>query len=139
MYKRQILPFRIVKSLIKTNKILKEFEPEVVIGTGGYASAIPLYMVSKKNDSTTIILQEQNSFPGITTRLFANKAKKICIAFEEPYYAFGDNTVVTGNPVRKGIGDGDKRNGFNEFRFKKENKTIFLFGCLLYTSPSPRD
>ena len=43
-----ILPFRIVKSLIKTNKILKEFEPEVVIGTGGYASAIPLYMVSKK-------------------------------------------------------------------------------------------
>ena len=123
-----ILPFRIVKSLIKTNKILKEFEPEVVIGTGGYASAIPLYMVSKKNDSTTIILQEQNSFPGITTRLFANKANKICIAFEEPDNALGDNTVVTGNPVRKGIGDGNKRNGLHEFRFKEENKTIFLFG-----------
>ena len=79
-------------------------------------------MVSKKNDSTTIILQEQNSFPGITTRLFANKANKICIAFEEPDNALGDNTVVTGNPVRKGIGDGNKRMDFMNSGLKKKIK-----------------
>ena len=123
-----MLPFRIVKSLLKTNNILKEFEPDVVIGTGGYASAIPLYMISKKNNSTTIILQEQNSFPGITTRLFAKKANKVCVAFEEPEYTLGDNIVITGNPVRKGIGEGNKKHGFSEFNFKEKNKTIFLFG-----------
>ena len=85
-------------------------------------------MVSKKNDSTIIILQEQNSFPGITTRLFANKANKICIAFEEPNRTLGDNTVITGNPVRKGISEGNKSNGFHRFRLKEKNKTIFLFG-----------
>ena len=123
-----MLPFRIIKSLLKTNNILKEFEPDVVIGTGGYASAIPLYMISKRNNSTTIILQEQNSFPGITTRLFAKKANKVCVAFEEPNYTLGDNTVITGNPVRKGIGEGNKKNGFHEFNLKEKNKTIFLFG-----------
>ena len=128
IFRNIILPFRIVKSLLKTNNILKEFEPDVVIGTGGYASAIPLYMVSKKNDSTTIILQEQNSYPGVTTRLFANKANKICIAFKEPNWALGNNTIITGNPVRKGIGDGNKKNGFHEFRLKEDKKTIFLFG-----------
>ena len=128
IFRNIILPIRIVKSLLKTNNILKEFEPDVVIGTGGYASAIPLYMVSKKNDSTTIILQEQNSYPGVTTRLFANKANKICIAFEEPNRALGNNTIITGNPVRKGIGDGNKKNGFHEFRLKEGKKTIFLFG-----------
>ncbi len=128
MLRNIMLPFRIVKSLLKTNTILKEFEPDVVIGTGGYASAIPLYMISKRNDSTTIILQEQNSFPGITTRLFAKKATKICIAFEEPNNTLGDNTVITGNPVRKGIGEGNKKNGFYEFKLKDQSKTIFLFG-----------
>ena len=65
-----LLPFRIIRSLVKTSKLLNEFIPQVVIGTGGYASALPLYVASKKQKSFPIILQEQNSFPGITTRLF---------------------------------------------------------------------
>ena len=123
-----ILPFRIIRSLFKTNNLLKEFVPEVLIGTGGYASAIPLYMVAKKDDSTTIILQEQNSYPGITTRMFAKKAEKICVAFDEPNKSLVSNTVLTGNPVRNGIGNGNPDNGFKEFNFKNINKTIFLFG-----------
>ena len=123
-----ILPFRIIRSLFKTNNLLKEFVPEVLVGTGGYASAIPLYMIAKKDDSTTIILQEQNSYPGITTRMFAKKAEKICVAFDEPNKSLVSNTVLTGNPVRNGIGNGNPDNGFKEFNFKNINKTIFLFG-----------
>ena len=123
-----ILPFRIIRSLFKTNNLLKEFVPEVIIGTGGYASAIPLYMIAKKDDSTTIILQEQNSYPGITTRMFAKKAEKICVAFDEPNKSLESNTVLTGNPVRIGIGNGNTDNGLKEFNFKNINKTIFLFG-----------
>ena len=128
IFRNIILPFRIVRSLFKTNNLLKEFVPEILVGTGGYASAIPLYMVAKKNNSTTIILQEQNSYPGITTRMFAEKAKKICVAFDEPDKSLESNTVLTGNPVRIGIGDGNEKNGFKEFNLKNNNKTIFLFG-----------
>ena len=123
-----ILPFRIIRSLLQTNDLLKEFVPEVLIGTGGYASAIPLYMISNREDSTQIILQEQNSYPGITTRWFADKAKKICVAFDEPGKTLDSNTVLTGNPVRNGIGDGNRRNGLREFNLKKDRQTIFLFG-----------
>ena len=123
-----ILPFRIIRSLFKTNNLLKEFVPEVLVGTGGYASAIPLYMIAKKDDSTTIILQEQNSYPGITTRMFAKKAEKICVAFDESSKSLLSNTVLTGNPVRSGIGNGNPDNGFREFNFRNINKTIFLFG-----------
>ncbi len=78
-----LLPFRIIRSLFKTHSLLNEFIPEIIVGTGGYASALPLYIASKKEKTLPIILQEQNSFPGITTRLFADKAKKICVAFNE--------------------------------------------------------
>jgi len=128
IFRNIILPFRIVRSLFKTNSLLKEFVPEILVGTGGYASAIPLYMVAKKDNMTTIILQEQNSYPGITTRMFADKAEKICVAFDEPNKSLESNTVLTGNPVRIGIGDGNAKNGFKEFNLKDNNKTIFLFG-----------
>jgi len=123
-----ILPFRIITSLFKTNNLVKEFVPEVLVGTGGYASAIPLYVLAKKGDSTTIILQEQNSYPGLTTRMFAKKAEKICVAFDEPNKSLESNTVLTGNPVRIGIENGNPNNGFKKFNFKSIDKTIFLFG-----------
>ena len=126
--RNMILPFRIIRSLLKTNDLLKEFVPEVLIGTGGYASAIPLYMISRRYNHTPIILQEQNSYPGMTTRWFANKANKICVAFDEPEKTLDSNTVITGNPVRNGIGDGNIQNGLKEFNFKNNSKTIFLFG-----------
>jgi UDP-N-acetylglucosamine--N-acetylmuramyl-(pentapeptide) pyrophosphoryl-undecaprenol N-acetylglucosamine transferase len=126
IFRNILLPFRIIRSLIKTNRLLKEFVPEILIGTGGYASAIPLYIGAKKD--IPIILQEQNSFPGLTTRWFANKAERICIAFDESQNVFNSNTVLTGNPVRKGIEKGDRNNGIKEFSLKKNNKTIFLFG-----------
>ena len=61
---------------MKIKYVFNDFNPEIIIGTGGYASALPLYIASKNSDSIPIILQEQNSFPGITTRLFAKKHKR---------------------------------------------------------------
>ena len=122
-----LLPFRIIKSLFKTKKLLNEFIPDIIIGTGGYASALPLYTASNIHKKIPIVLQEQNSYPGLTTRWFASNAKKICIAFKEPRLEFNSNTVLTGNPVRKGIGNGKKSNGLKEFNFS-DKPTIFLFG-----------
>jgi len=123
-----LLPFRIIRSLVKTSKLLNEFIPQVVIGTGGYASALPLYVASKKKKAFPIILQEQNSFPGITTRLFSDKAKKICVAFNDSQKENDNKTVLTGNPVRKGIENGNRNRGLKNFRFKENKKIIFLFG-----------
>ena len=123
-----LLPFRIIRSLFKTRILLSEFIPQIVVGTGGYASALPLYIASKKNKTLPIILQEQNSFPGITTRLFADKAKRICVGFNESEKNLDSKTVLTGNPIRKGIENGNRIKGLKKFSFKENNKTIFLFG-----------
>ena len=123
-----LLPFRIIRSLFKTHNLLNEFIPEIIVGTGGYASALPLYIASKKEKTLPIILQEQNSFPGITTRLFADKAEKICVAFNESENSLDTKTVLTGNPIRKGIEDGNRIKGLKQFNFKENKKTIFLFG-----------
>ena len=123
-----LLPFRIVHSLIKIRKLINDFIPHMVIGTGGYAAALPIYIASNRNKSMPIILQEQNSFPGITTRLFAKKARKVCIAFSESEKRLKCNTVLTGNPVRNGISNGNKKVGLKNFGFEDNKKTIFLFG-----------
>ena len=65
----------------KTRRVFNRFHPDVVVGTGGYAAALPLR--EAVNRKIPVLIQEQNSFPGITTRWFAEKADKICIAFEE--------------------------------------------------------
>ena len=75
--RNSLLPVRIIRSMLKIRSLMNEFLPQVVVGTGGYASALPLYMASKKNNPLPIILQEQNSYPGMTTRWFADKAKTI--------------------------------------------------------------
>ena len=75
-----------------------------------------------------IILQEQNSFPGITTKYFADDAQIICVAFEDAKKHFGDKAVITGNPIRASIISGDRKKGGMLFDLNPEQKTIFLFG-----------
>ncbi len=123
-----ILPLQIIKSIYKCKKIYNDFMPNIVIGTGGYASAIPLLIAINKKNRIPIILQEQNSFPGITTKWFAKKAKKICVAFNEKNIDLIGNIIHTGNPIRKGIAKGEKETGYKNFNLKKKCKTIFLFG-----------
>ena len=122
------LPFRIVKSFLKVNSLYKEFKPSLVIGTGGYASAIPLMVAKLKNPKMSIILQEQNSFPGLTTRWFAKNADLICSSFDISGDINNKKIIITGNPIRNNILKGNKKSALDEFDFSVKKRTIFIFG-----------
>ena len=79
--KNILFPFRFLQSYIQSWLLLNEFKPHVVIGTGGYSSGLPLLAAIHKGIKT--VIQEQNSFPGITTRHLSSRVDKICIAYEE--------------------------------------------------------
>ena len=100
--KNLLLPFKMVKSQRKVRRILREFAPDVVVGVGGYASAPTLKMAAKMGFKT--VLQEQNSFPGLTNKMLAKNAKVICVAYEglQQYFP-AEKIVITGNPVRETI------------------------------------
>lgn len=91
-------PFKLIKSLNLAKKIYKEFKPDLAIGTGGYASGPMLWIAGKNN--VPVILQEQNSFPGVTNKILKNKAKAICIAYESISQFPQEKIHYTGNPIR---------------------------------------
>ena len=126
--KNLFLPFRIIESIFKLKTIFDEFSPNIVIGTGGYASALPIYLASRKTQNIRIILQEQNSYPGVTNRWFSQRAEKVCIAFQDTDKVLNKNTYLTGNPVRKNITNGIVEEGLSEFNLSKKHKVIFVFG-----------
>lgn len=97
--KNLLLPFKLLKSLLLAKKILKKFNPQVVIGVGGYASGPTLKMAQSLKIPT--VIQEQNSYPGKTNRLLAKKVKAVCTAYEGLESVFPKHTIrETGNPVR---------------------------------------
>lgn len=120
--------FHVVKSLWISSRILRSFKPDVVVGVGGYASGPILSVASWK--SNQILIQEQNSYPGITNRLMANAAKKICVAFEglEKYFE-KKKIVLTGNPVRKDLlNEVDPVIARKHFSLDPFIKTVGIFG-----------
>ena len=95
-------PFKIVRSISKAGKIIKDFRPDVAVGVGGYASA-PLLWSAQRHGVPTLI-QEQNGFAGLTNKILGKKADFICVAYEGMERFFpADRIVMTGNPIRKGI------------------------------------
>ena len=95
-------PFKLIHSLIKAGTLLNIYNPEVVIGVGGYASGPLLYRAYRKRIPT--LIQEQNSFPGITNRILANRVNKVCAGFPGLDIWFPkDRIVETGNPLREGV------------------------------------
>ena len=121
--------FKLIRSLRKSKTIIKDFKPDVVVGVGGYASGPVLYKANKMKIPT--LIQEQNSYAGITNKLLAKKAKKICVAYEgmEKYFP-KEKIILTGNPVRQDLLNkiGDKEEGQNHFDLKKDKKTILIVG-----------
>lgn len=101
-FKNLLFPFKLISSLLKSRKILNAFKPDVAIGTGGFASGPLLQMaVSKKIPS---LIQEQNSYPGITNKILSKKADKICVAYDGLERFFPAHKIIkTGNPVRQDI------------------------------------
>lgn len=99
-------PFKVIHSTIKARRIIKEFNPNVVIGVGGYASGPTVRAAAGLK--IPIILQEQNSYPGITNKLLAKKADFICVAYPGMERFFPkEKIIITGNPVRKNIKSGN--------------------------------
>jgi len=127
--KNMLFPLKLVNSLWKANRIIKHFKPSVVIGTGGFASGPTLQMANRKNIPT--VVQEQNSYPGITNKLLAKKANKICVAYDNLERFFSkDKIVKTGNPVRQDLLNiGDNRIEAQQF-FKLDiaKKTVLVLG-----------
>jgi UDP-N-acetylglucosamine--N-acetylmuramyl-(pentapeptide) pyrophosphoryl-undecaprenol N-acetylglucosamine transferase len=97
--KNLLLPFKLFSSLMKARSIVRDFEPQVVIGVGGYASGPTLKMAQRLGIPT--VIQEQNSYPGKTNRLLAKQVAAVCTAYEGLEHVFPkDKIYLTGNPVR---------------------------------------
>lgn len=97
-----MFPVKLLSSLLDSRKLIKQFQPDVVIGTGGFASG-PLLQVANSRGIPTL-LQEQNSYPGITNKMLSKKAHKICVAYPGLERFFPKEKIqLTGNPVRKDI------------------------------------
>ncbi len=127
--KNLLVPFKLLQSLKKARSIIKEFQPEVAVGVGGYASG-PLLRVATSKGIPTVI-QEQNSFPGITNRILAKKAKKICVAFDGMDKFFPkEKLVLTGNPVRQKVVElnGKKERAIKHFDLDSQKKTLLIIG-----------
>lgn len=127
--KNMSFPLKLASSLWKSNEIIKNFNPDVVIGTGGFASGPLLKVASSKHIPT--LIQEQNSLPGITNRLLGKHANVICTAYDNLERFFpAEKIKKTGNPVRQDIlGIAEKRKEAQSFFKLKENKkTILVLG-----------
>jgi len=127
--KNLVFPIKLISSLAKARKIIKRFKPDVVIGVGGYASAAVLRMAVAAKIPT--LIQEQNSFPGITNKWLAPKVNTICVAFEGLDKFFPkDKIVLTGNPVREKVVDinGKRENGYTFFNLKNDKPTLLITG-----------
>ena len=108
-------------------KIIKEFDPAVLVGTGGYVSAPVVRAANKRN--IPIFLQEQNSLPGLATRSLGNKATAIFTAYESAAnYLPHEKCRLVGNPLRPDILDADRQTAVREFGIKPSRKTLLILG-----------
>ncbi|WP_411766490.1 undecaprenyldiphospho-muramoylpentapeptide beta-N-acetylglucosaminyltransferase [Winogradskyella sp. A3E31] len=127
--KNLMFPFKLIVSLLRSRKIIKTFQPDVAIGTGGFASGPLLHAANSKGIPT--LIQEQNSFPGITNKLLSKKADTICVAYEglEKYFP-KEKIVLTGNPIRKDLLniEGKQIEAKDTFVLKHNMHTLLVLG-----------
>ena len=124
-----LFPFKLISSLWKSYWIVKKFKPSIVIGTGGYASGPLLYVASKL--SVPALIQEQNSFPGITNKILSRSVQKVCVAYENMERFFPqEKLMLLGNPVRQDlIQTTSKRSkGIKQFNLNPKQPTLLVVG-----------
>jgi UDP-N-acetylglucosamine--N-acetylmuramyl-(pentapeptide) pyrophosphoryl-undecaprenol N-acetylglucosamine transferase len=129
--KNLLFPLKLISSIWKSKKIVRKFKPDVVIGTGGYASAAVLYAASSKGIPT--LIQEQNNYAGLTNKWLSKKVNKICVSFDNmDKYFPGEKLVVAGNPVRSQFISEDFNQRTDEnykaFDLNPEKKTVLVVG-----------
>jgi len=129
MLKNVKVLWNLMNSLILARKIIKRFKPDAAIGVGGYASAPTLRAAAAFGVPT--LIQEQNSYAGVTNKLLAKKAKRICVAYEGMERFFPkDKIILTGNPVRQDLFSVNAKadEAYKFFGFDKTKKTILVVG-----------
>jgi UDP-N-acetylglucosamine--N-acetylmuramyl-(pentapeptide) pyrophosphoryl-undecaprenol N-acetylglucosamine transferase len=128
-WKNLLVPFKLWASMRKARKVVREFKPQVAIGVGGYASG-PLLKAAAAAGVKTLI-QEQNSYPGITNKLLGKGASTICVAYEglEKFFP-KDKIILTGNPVRAEVTklEGKHERAMEHFGLDKNKKTLLVIG-----------
>ncbi|MCK8480522.1 undecaprenyldiphospho-muramoylpentapeptide beta-N-acetylglucosaminyltransferase [Psychroserpens algicola] len=127
--KNLMFPFKLISSLLKSRKIINTFQPDVVIGTGGFASGPLLKTATSKGVPT--LIQEQNSYPGITNKLLSKKVDKICVAYEGLEQFFPkEKIILTGNPIRKDLLDIENKHieGKDAFTLIHSKHTLLVLG-----------
>ena len=125
-----LLPFKVWKSVRMAKKIVRTFKPDVAVGVGGYASAPLLWSASRMGIPT--LIQEQNSYAGLTNKILGRRASRICTAYDGMDKFFpADRIILTGNPIRKEIKQTtqqDKEEGYNYFKLDPRKKTLLVVG-----------
>ncbi|MBQ9583061.1 MAG: undecaprenyldiphospho-muramoylpentapeptide beta-N-acetylglucosaminyltransferase [Bacteroidales bacterium] len=128
--KNLLLPFKVLGSIAKARKIIRDFKPDVAVGVGGYASGPMLWAASGKK--IPCLIQEQNSFAGLTNRKLGSRAQKICVAYDgmEKFFP-ADKILFTGNPIRKDINPptaAQREQGYEYYGLNPARKTLFVVG-----------
>jgi UDP-N-acetylglucosamine--N-acetylmuramyl-(pentapeptide) pyrophosphoryl-undecaprenol N-acetylglucosamine transferase len=127
--KNMLVPFKIIQSLLKARSVIREFRPDIAVGVGGYASGPLLRMASWMGIPT--LIQEQNSYPGITNKLLAKKAAKICVAYKglDQYFP-ANKIVITGNPVRSMVMHTDNKRtaALDHFQMDASKPVLLVIG-----------
>ena len=122
-------PFKLISSVLKSFKLLKDFKPDVVVGVGGYASGPLLYAATKKGIPS--LIQEQNSYAGITNKLLAGNVDKVCVASDGMDKFFPKHKIIiTGNPVRTDILNvgSKKAEAIRFFGFSSDKEVLLILG-----------
>ena len=120
---------KLVRSQLKARKIIKDFKPHAAVGVGGYASGPTLKVAGSMGIPT--LLQEQNSYAGVTNKLLAKQAAKICVAYEGMERFFDKNKIIlTGNPVRQNLLDTklSREEAVRSFGLDTTKKTVLIIG-----------
>lgn len=126
-FKNLMFPIKLIRALAQSKEIIKEFRPDMVISCGGYAAG-PVSWVAERN-GIPVFIQEQNSFPGVTNRLLAKRARRIFTAFPEAVKWFGkEKVVLCGNPTRQSLQKERGKEAFEHFGFSKDKPTLLILG-----------
>ncbi len=127
--KNLAVPFKLIASLMQAKKLVKKMKPQIAIGVGGYASAATLRMASGQKVPT--LIQEQNSYPGMTNKWLAKRADTICVAYDNLEAFFPKEKIVkTGNPIRNEMVaiEGKRAAAAKHFGLDPNKKTILIIG-----------
>ena len=129
-----LFPLKVIVSLVQSFFLIKRFQPDVAIGTGGYVCGPVLYIASLLRIPTAV--HESNSYPGITTRILSTRATKVFTAFDatSSWLKYKDNIELVGTPTRDAIGTISREDGIRFFNLDPRKKTVLVFGGSLGAS-----